>query len=244
MVAAHAMSARRYMADYGASRSEIASVAVKNRHNGALNPLAHRQTAVSLDDVLAAEVIASPLGKLDCSPISDGAAAAVLAASDGRRARKRVMIRGGSIVSGSRTAGRPLNAEQITAEAGRRAYEFTGIGPVDVDVIEMHDCFTIAEIVRLEALGVLPEGEGARLTASGHTAIDGPVPVNTSGGLLARGHPVGATGVAQICELSWQLQGVAGDRQVESAKVGLAYCKGGTTPGTDGASASVVVVST
>ena len=116
------------------------------------------------------------------------------------------------------------------------------IDPDDIDLVEMHDCFTIAEIVRLEGLGLIPRGEGAAWTASGRTSLGGELPVNPSGGLLSRGHPVGATGMAQVCELHWQLTGSAGGRQVDNARLGLAYCKGGTVSGTDGASVSTVVM--
>lgn len=248
MTAGHALSARRYMQDYGATREQIAMVAVKNHAHSQHNPYAQYQKPVSLDEVLNARVIADPLGVLDCSPISDGAAAAVVCSEKGL-ARLGIAgpvpeVRAIGLVSGTLRSGLyDLNEEDISRRAGLQAYEMAGIDPADIDLVEMHDCFTIAEIVRLEGLGLVPRGEGAAWTAQGRTAIGGDLPVNASGGLLSRGHPVGATGMAQVCELTWQLTGRAGGRQVEGARLGLAYCKGGTVSGTDGASVTTVVVS-
>jgi acetyl-CoA acetyltransferase len=247
MAAGHAMSARRYMADHGATREQIAAVAVKNHAHSVHNPFAQYQKPISLDQVLSARPIAEPLGLLDCSPISDGAAAVVLCSPAGLRrlgidaAVPKVL--GAALVSGSVLTGTgDLNAEDVSRRAGEQAWELSGVGPDDVDLVEMHDCFTIAEIVRMEGLGLVPVGQGAAWTADGHTALGGRLPVNPSGGLLSRGHPVGATGVAQVCELTWQLRGTAGGRQVDGARIGLAYCKGGTVNGTDGGSVTTVVM--
>ena len=248
MAAGHAMSARRYMADHGATREQIAAVAVKNHAHSVHNPYAQYQHAISLEDVLSARPIADPLGLLDCSPISDGAAAMVLCNANGLRklgiavaAAPRIL--GCGLVSGSLQVGSDdLNAEDVSRRAAEAAWEMSGIGPTDVDFVEMHDCFTIAEIVRLEGLGLIPVGQGGKWTQDGLTGIGGRLPVNPSGGLLSRGHPVGATGVAQACELTWQLRGTAGGRQIESARIGLAYCKGGTVSGTDGGSVTTLVM--
>ncbi|MFG1891626.1 thiolase family protein [Micromonospora sp. NPDC049051] len=247
MAAGHAMSARRYMADHGATREQIAMVAVKNHAHSVHNPFAQYQRAISLDEVLQARQIAEPLGLLDCSPISDGAAAMVLCSPRGAQrlglAAGAPRVLGCALVSGSvERAGESINAERVSRNAAEQAWRLTGVGPADIDVVEMHDCFTIAEIVRLEGLGLVPVGEGARWTAEGHTSLGGRLPVNPSGGLLSRGHPVGATGVAQAVELTWQLRGSAGGRQVENARVGLAYCKGGTVSGTDGGSVTTLVM--
>ena len=247
MAANHGMSARRYMFDHGATREQIAAVAVKNHAHSVHNPYAQYQRPISLEEVLQARTIADPLGLLDCSPISDGAAAVVLCstaglAKVGRSSAPR--IAGCALVSGKLvTAEASINDEDVSRRAAQQAWDITGYGPEDIDLIEMHDCFTIAEIVRLEGLGVVPVGEGGRWAENGDTAIGGKLPVNASGGLLSRGHPVGATGVAQICELTWQLSGRAGQRQVDDANTGLAYCKGGTVSGTDGGSVTVLVVS-
>lgn len=246
MAANHGMSARRYMYDHGATREEIAAVAVKNHAHSVHNPYAQYQRPISLQEVLDARVIAEPLGLLDCSPISDGAAAVVLCSAKGLArlgGGGAPRIAGCALVSGTQitsTAG--INDEDVSRRAGAQAWNLTGLGPQDIDVVEMHDCFTIAEIVRLEGLGVVPRGEGAKWAANGDTAIGGKLPVNPSGGLLSRGHPVGATGVAQVCELTWQLTDRAGHRQVDGARVGLAYCKGGTVSGTDGGSVTVLVI--
>ena len=247
MAANHGMSARRYMFDHGATREQIAAVAVKNHAHSVHNPYAQYQRPISLEEVLQARTIADPLGLLDCSPISDGAAAVVLCSTAGLAKLGRSSaprIAGCALVSGKLvTAEASINDEDVSRRAAQQAWDITGYGPEDIDLIEMHDCFTIAEIVRLEGLGVVPVGEGGRWAENGDTALGGKLPVNASGGLLSRGHPVGATGVAQICELTWQLSGRAGQRQVDDANTGLAYCKGGTVSGTDGGSVTVLVVS-
>ena len=247
MAANHGMSARRYMFDHGATREQIAAVAVKNHAHSVHNPYAQYQRPISLEEVLQARTIADPLGLLDCSPISDGAAAVVLCSTAGLAKLGRSsapLIAGCALVSGKLvTAEASINDEDVSRRAAQQAWDITGYGPEDIDLIEMHDCFTIAEIVRLEGLGVVPVGEGGRWAENGNTALGGKLPVNASGGLLSRGHPVGATGVAQICELTWQLSGRAGQRQVDDANTGLAYCKGGTVSGTDGGSVTVLVVS-
>lgn len=249
MTAGHALSARRYMHDHGASREQIASVAVKNHAHSKYNRFAQYQHPVTLKDVLSARPIAEPLGLLDCSPISDGAAAAIVCSKRGLEKLgindTRPQVRTVALVSGTLFSGTgDINAEDISRRAGLLAYEMASIEPGDIDLVEMHDCFTIAEIVRLEGLGLIPIGQGGAWTELGMTSIGGKLPVNPSGGLLSRGHPVGATGMAQVCELYWQLSGQAGGRQIEGAKLGLAYCKGGTVSGTDGASVSAVVMST
>lgn len=248
MTAGHALSARRYMHDHGATREQIAMVAVKNHAHSQHNPYAQYQRPVSLDEVVNARPIADPLGLLDCSPISDGAAAAVVCSAAGLKrlglSVARPEVRAIGLVSGTLRAGLgDINEEDISRRAGLQAYDMAGIAPEDIDLVEMHDCFTIAEIVRLEGLGLVPKGQGAAWTAQGRTSIGGTLPVNPSGGLLSRGHPVGATGMAQVCELYWQLTGQAGQRQVDGARLGLAYCKGGTVSGTDGASVTTVVMS-
>lgn len=245
MAANHGMSARRYMHDHGATREQIAAVAVKNHSHSVHNPFAQYQRPISMDEVLGARVIAEPLGLYDCSPISDGAAAVILCSPKGlkqlgfTRAPRLVAC---ALVSGSPVrVGNGINDEDVSRRAGEQAWEQSGFGPEDIDFVEMHDCFTIAEIVRLEGLGVVPVGEAAKWTADGDTSLGGKLPVNVSGGLLSRGHPVGATGVAQICEIAWQLTDRAGKRQIENPTIGLAYCKGGTVSGTDGGSVTVLV---
>jgi len=245
--AGHGLSAQRYIADYGATREQIAMVAVKNHRHSTGNPYAQYQHEISLEQVVTARPIAEPLGLLDCSPISDGAAAVVVASPEGLSrlgVGSAPRIRGSALVSGTVQLGLPdVNEEDISRRAGQEVYEAAAIDPVDIDLVEMHDCFTIAEIVRMEGLGLLPKGEGARLTEKGYTSLGGTLPVNASGGLLSRGHPVGATGIAQICELYWQLTDRAVGRQVDNARLGLAYCKGGSISGTDGAAVTTIVLS-
>lgn len=247
MTAGHAMSARRYMQDHGATREQIAMVAVKNHAHSVHNPYAQYQSAITLDQVLSARTVADPLGVLDCSPISDGAAAAVVCSAEGLKrlgiADPRPVVRGIGLVSGTLRSGLgDVNEEDISRRAGEQAWGLAAVEPSDIDFVEMHDCFTIAEIVRMEGLGLIQRGEGARWTQDGLTSLGGELPVNPSGGLLSRGHPVGATGMAQVCELYWQLTGQAGQRQVPDARLALAYCKGGTVSGTDGASVTTVVM--
>ncbi len=246
MAANHGMSARRYMHDHGATREQIAAVAVKNHAHSVHNPYAHYQRPISLEEVVGARLIADPLGLYDCSPISDGAAAVVLCSAAGLAKLGRTSapkLVASALVSGSLVlASASINEEDVSRRAGEQAWNESGYGPEDIDIVEMHDCFTIAEVVRLEGLGVVPVGEGGKWAENGDTSIGGKLPVNASGGLLSRGHPVGATGVAQICELTWQLSDAAGQRQVLGANVGLAYCKGGTVSGTDGGSVTVLMV--
>lgn len=230
MPAAFAMQARMHMERYGTTREQMAMVAVKNRANALKNPRCHMKSAVSAENVLSSPSIADPLTRLSCCPVSDGAAAVILAS--GRVARRYtsrpVRIAASVLVSGLRTRyGIVDDRSEMSARAAQKAYERAGLGPQDIDVCELHDPFTIAEIIHYEDLGFCAPGEGGRFVADGRAAIGGDVAVSPSGGLLAKGHPLGATGVAQIAELYWQLRGEAGDYQVEGARVGLAHTVGG-----------------
>lgn len=224
-----AMIARRHMQEFGTTREQIAKVAVKNHANGALNPSAHFRKPISVEDVLKAPVVAHPLTLLDCCPVTDGAAAVVLAsrATADRLGKRSVKLAATALQSGTYADNLDLTSFEVTVRAARKAYEQAGIGPEDVDLAEVHDCFTIAEIVHYEDLGFCKKGEGGGLIDRGETAIDGRLPTNASGGLKAKGHPVGATGVAQVVEIVEQLRGDAGPRQVRDAKVGLTHCLGG-----------------
>jgi benzoylsuccinyl-CoA thiolase BbsB subunit len=230
MPAAFAMQARLHMERYGTTREQMAMVAVKNRKNGVRNPRCHMKQEVTVEQVLASPSIADPLVRLSCCPNSDGAAAVILAseATARRYTDRPVRIAASVLVSGLRTPhGIVDDKSEMTIRAARRAYELAGIGPADVDVCEMHDPFTIAEIIHYEDLGFCKPGEGGSFVAEGRSAIGGDIAVSPSGGLLAKGHPLGATGVAQIAELFWQLRGEAGGYQVEGARVGLAHTVGG-----------------
>ncbi len=214
---------RAWMARTGATLREISLVAVKNHANAARNPWAHFPQPVTLEAVMESRLVADPLRLFHCCPISDGAAAVVL-----RSERTGVRIAG----IGHGADYLPLRyREQLTSfratqEAARAAYRMAGFGPEQVDVAELHDAFSPFELISMEDLGLAPPGKAARMVAHGETALDGRLPVNPSGGLKARGHPLGATGLAQIVELYWQLTGQAGDRQVP-ARVGLAQSIGG-----------------
>jgi len=230
----YAMMARAHMHRWGTTREQLAMVAVKNHHNGTLNPGAQFHREVTVDEVIGSTLVAEPLTILDCSPVTDGAAAVVLAEAGLARSlaggKTLVKITGvghatDTIALQSRKDLTSLEATRLAAE---RAFKMSGRGPADIQLAEVHDCFTIAEIMVLEALGLCEPGQGGPFTAAGHTALDGKMPINTSGGLKSKGHPVGATGVAQIVEVVSQLRGTAGKRQIDGARIGLTQNMGGT----------------
>ena len=207
-------------------------VAVKNHENASKNPIAQYPYKISIEDVLNSAPVAEPLNLLDCSPITDGAAAVILCSEKFAKkiTDKLVYIRG----SGHATDTLALHARSSITEikatklAARMAYEEAGITPDNVDVVEVHDCFTIAEILAVEDLGFVEKGKGGKFVEDGETRLDGSLPVNPSGGLKACGHPVGATGVKQVAELTLQLRGEAGERQVKNARIGVAHNVGGS----------------
>jgi acetyl-CoA acetyltransferase len=220
----YAALTRAYVERTGATEADLADVAVKNSRQGALNPNAQYQRALSREEVLASRLVADPLRTLMCSPIADGAAALVLRAAD-RGTGDRAPVRVRACALGAGEPGAPgASVEERTA---RRAYEMAGVAPGDVDVVEIHDAASPNELMMYEALGLCPAGEGPRFLASGATALGGRVPVNPDGGLVSRGHPVGATGIAQLVELVTQLRGRAGERQVPGARIALAENAGG-----------------
>ncbi len=227
-----AMIARRHMHEFGTTREQLAAVAVKNHANGAKNPLAHMRKIITLEQALAGKPVAEPLTVYDCSLISDGAASVVIVPAEhaarytSRFARVRAVSQTSDFVALD-------NKEDITVfpsvkMAGEKAYAMAGIGPADINFAELHDCFTIAEIVASEDLGFIAKGEGGPFAAAGCSAIGGRLPINTSGGLKSKGHPVGATGVGQICDVVLQLRGDAGERQVERHRIGLTQNLGGS----------------
>lgn len=232
MPAAFAMQAQLHMRRFGTTREQLAMVAVKNRRHGALNPRCHFREAVTVEQVLASPAIAEPLTRLSCCPVSDGAAAVVLAGEAALRAfglQPRVELVGHALVSGERTPyGLVDDHSEMSARAARQAYERAGLGPGDIDLCELHDPFTIAELIHYEDLGFCRPGEAGAYVQAGRAAIGGGgVAVSPSGGLMSKGHPLGATGVAQVAELYWQLRGEAGARQVPGARTGLAHTVGG-----------------
>ncbi|MFD4568788.1 lipid-transfer protein [Streptomyces sp. NPDC058467] len=225
-------AAREHMEAYGTTEAQLAAVGAKNHRHSAHNPYAQFQDVYCVDEILAARVVHRPLTKLQCSPTSDGAAAAVVV-SERFVERHELADKAVEIVAQAMTTdteesfasgscldvvGRPMSRE-----AARQVYERSGLGIDDVDVIELHDCFSINELLTYEALGMCEEGESGKLVESGATTYGGRWVVNPSGGLISKGHPLGATGIAQVAELVWQLRGEAGARQVADARVGLAH---------------------
>ena len=230
--ALYALIATRHMYEYGTTREQLAQVAVKNHANGALNPNAHFRRKISVDDVLNSSPVAYPLRLLDCSPVSDGAAAVILCPlKDAKKYTDKIVK---IIGSGQASDNLALHSRddictfKSTVLASKMAYKQAKVKPKDIDVAEVHDCFTIAEILATEDLGFFKKGEGGKAVEEGLTEINGTIPINTSGGLKAKGHPVGATGVAQIAEIVMQLRGEADKRQVKDAEIGLAHNIGGS----------------
>lgn len=245
MPALYAMRARRYLADHGAKREHLAMIAVKAHQAGKLNPYAQFHNEITVEEVLASRMVADPLSLYMCCPTGDGAAAAVLTtpAKAAAMGRKGIRVAGSALQSGIyKTGFRDMTHSELTARTAKLAYEEAGVGPEDVDLAELHDAFAIAELMYYEALGFAPEGEGVSLVERGVTSLGGAKPVNPSGGLLCKGHPVGATGVAQVCEVVWHLRGEAGERQVEGAKVALTHCTGGGVAGLDHGSCAINVL--
>lgn len=210
--------ATRHMHEFGTTREMLASVAVKNHHNGSLDPFAHFQNEITVKEVLESPPVCHPLHLLDCCPQTDGAAATLLVseARAGEFSEHPVWVAGFGVATDhpylhekSTFVGLPA-----TTEAARRAYAMAGIGHDQLDMAEVHDCFTITELLDIEDLGFVEKGKGGVASLNGDTAVGGRIPVNPSGGLLAKGHPIGATGLAQLTECYWQLRGEAGDRQV------------------------------
>lgn len=224
-----ALMARRHMAEFGTTREQIARVAVKNRKYGAENPEAQRTRPVTLEEVLHDRMICDPLTLPQCCPRGDGAAAVVLAAGEvaSRYTSRPVYVAASAQTSGTYPDDRSYTSFDTDVRAVEAAYRMAGLGSEDIDLAEVHDCFSIAEIVHYEDLGFCPKGEGGRFIEEGHTEIGGRIPVNPSGGLLSKGHVIGATGISQIIELVRQLRGQAGKRQVEGARVGLQHNGGG-----------------
>ena len=247
MPALYAMRAGRYMYEHGITAEDLAKVAVKAHKHGALNPLAQFQNEVTLEQVAKARPVADPFTLLHCCPTGDGAAALVLVSQAKAREiglAKPVWVLASELNSGRYMTGfRDMTVPEITRRGAQEIWEMSGMGPKDIDVAEVHDAFTIAELLYYEAFDFCPRGEAVALLESGATSLGGTIPVNPSGGLLCRGHPVGATGAAQLAELTFQLRGEAGKRQVEGARVALAHCTGGGIAGLDHGACSINILS-
>ena len=236
-----AMIARRHMFEYGTTREQLAAVAVKNHANGAKNPLAHMRKVITMEQALNGKPIAEPLTVFDCSLISDGAAAVLIAPLEraaeftGKPAKVMGIAQTSDYVALDQKG--DITTLGAVVSAARKAYQMAGVTARDIEFAEVHDCFTIAEILATEDLGFVKKGEGGPYALAGHTCLRGERPINTSGGLKSKGHPVGATGAGQICDLVMQLRGEAGERQLARHSLGLAQNLGGS-----GATAVVTIL--
>jgi len=228
----YAMIARAHMQKYGTTEEDMSWVSVKNHRHGAKNDKAQFRREVTLGEVMSSSMVAEPLRLLHCSPVSDGAAAVLVSPLDQakRYTDRPVKIIGSGLATDSLALAHRQDPAFLdaVAKSAERAYQMAGIGPKDIQVAEVHDCFSIAEICCLEALGFVDKGNGGSAAREGLTTIGGRIPVNTSGGLKSKGHPVGATGIAQTIEIFQQLRGEGGERQVENARIGLAQNMGGS----------------
>lgn len=228
----YAMIANAHMAEYGTTEEQLAMVSVKNHYYGSLNPYAQMQKAIDLQKALTSFTVAYPLKLYDCSLITDGAAAVIIASEERAKAisKKPIWIVGSGLATDTLRLNDRKSLTSILAarEAAKTAYKMAGVGPADIDVATVHDCFTIAEIVAYEDLGFCEKGEGGKLIEAKETYVGGRIPVNVDGGLKSKGHPIGATGVSMAIEITKQLRGEAGERQVKNAEIGLAHNVGGT----------------
>ena len=228
----YAMIAQRHMYEYGTTREQLAMMSVVNHKNASNNPNAQFPFEISVDKVLASSPVADPLTLLDCSPVSDGAAAIVICAAE--RAKEftdtPIYVRASAQSSGTIAlhSRKDITTLDATIAASRKAYDMAGVTVKDIDATEVHDCFSINGLLAIEDLGFAKKGEGGKVLEEGQTNIDGDCPINPSGGLKARGHPLGATGIAQAAEIVWQLRGEAGKRQVDGAEIGMTHNVGGT----------------
>jgi acetyl-CoA acetyltransferase len=245
MPALYAMRAMKHMGLYGTTREQLAQVSIKNHAHSVHNPRAQYQKTFTVEEVLNSALICDPLTLLQCCPTGDGSSAAILCAKElaGKYSAKPITVAASVLTSGKSTLDLDdVTVSDLTKRTALQSYEMAGIGPEDLDVLEVHDAFTIGEILHYENLGLCKQGEGARMIDEKRTWIGGDIPVNPSGGLLSKGHPLGATGIAQVAEIVWQLRGQAGPRQVENAKVGLTHCTGGGIGGIDGAACSIHIL--
>lgn len=247
MPALYAMRAKRYMEEYGVTAEQLAKVVVKSRKHAALNPIAQYRKETTIEEVLSSPMIADPLTRSQCCPVGDASAAAVLCSEElvnKLATKKPIKVIGCAAQSGKYSTPEKLicdPSENVSRTSGM-AYEMAGLGPGDMDVAEIHDAFSIAEMIVYEALGFCEKGAGARLIEEERTSLGGDIVVNPGGGLLSRGHPVGATGLLQTAEIVWQLRGEAGARQVQDAKVGLIETMGGAQPAMDGITCVVSIL--
>jgi len=244
-VAKFALSQRRYMHMFDVSLEQIAKVSVKNHHHGCLNPYSQYKKELTVEEIINSRPICEPITLLQCCPASDGAAAAILVSSDlaAKYATKAVTIAASVSKSGDYSfRWEDMTFSDMTDKCAREAYEMAGLGPEDIDACELHDAFAVNELQHYVELGFCRRGQEASFIEDGVTEIGGKLPVNPSGGLLSKGHPVSATGIAQIAEIVWQLRGQAGKRQVADAKVGLAHVMGGEVTGLESGAVAVHIL--
>ena len=228
----YAMIAKRHMHEYGTTREQLAQFSVVNHKNASKNPNAQFPFEISVDKVINSTMVADPLTLLDCSPVSDGAAAVVIVpAEDAKKYTDTpIYVKASAQASGTLTLHdrKDITTIESTRVASRKAYDMAGVTEKDIDVTEVHDCFSINGLLAIEDLGFAEKGKGGIAIEEGQTEIDGDFPINSSGGLKARGHPLGATGIAQAAEIVWQLRGEGGKRQVDGAEIGMTHNIGGT----------------
>jgi acetyl-CoA C-acetyltransferase len=231
MPSGYGMYARAHMATYGTTEEQLARIRVKNSHYGSLNPKATYRKSLSLEDVMASDPVAQPLKVFDCCANADGASCIIMASGDVAKRASKIPIwiigLGAATDTMTMSGRKTLTGLRCSQEAARQAYEMAGVGPQDIDVAEVHDCFTIAEMMAYEDLGFAKPGEGPRLIEEKQTYADGKMPINVDGGLLSKGHPIGATGGSQIRTIVRQLQGEATEAQVKDAEIGLVHNIGG-----------------
>jgi len=245
MVARFALSQRRYMDVFKISLEQIAKVSVKNHHHGCLNPYSQYKKELTIEEIINSRPICEPITLLQCCPATDGAAAAILVSRDlaKKYTNKPIMIVASMLKSGDYSfRWEDMTFSDMTYKCANEAYEMAGLGPEDVDVCELHDAFAVNELQHYVELGFCKRGEEARLIEDGITEIGGKLPVNSSGGLLSKGHPISASGIAQVAEIVWQLRGQAGKRQVTGAKVGLAHVAGGEVAGLESGAVAVHIL--
>ena len=243
----YAMRAKRYMEEYGVTAEQLAKVVVKSRKHAALNPIAQYRKETTVEAVLNSPMIADPLTRDQCCPVGDASAAAVLCSGelmDKLATKKPIKVLGCAAQSGKYSSPTKLicDPSENVSRTSNMAYEMAGLGPEDMDVAEIHDAFSIAEMIVCEALGFCEKGAGVRLIEEERTSLGGDIVVNPGGGLLSRGHPIGATGLLQTAEIVWQLRGEAGARQVRDAKIGIIETMGGAQPAMDGVTCVVCIL--
>jgi len=240
-----AILARRQMEQYGTTVEDFAQISVKNHHHGCLNPFAQYRKEFTVEEILNSRMICDPITLLQCCPNTDGAAAAILCSMDVARkyTTKPIRVIGSALLSGDYGyLMQDITISLLGSKTARMAYEMAGVGPEDIDVVELHDAFANEEMLRYEELGLCKPGEGTRLVRERATWIGGRIPVNPSGGLLALGHPLSASGVRNIAEIVLHLRGQAGDRQTPNAKVGLAHMLGGSVAGLEAGACGIHIL--